>query len=187
MPPDHINNNNLVDTDDTFIQEAIAILLSQFESHRKSLRSLHYEKMGQFRRNRSIKTDPPMSIFRCHGCGKAFQARTMMYIIQSLIASNRLVSSSANDISGDFHNTQPTQNYNTNDQTHYMQPLLDMIQRLSNELASSPRRDSRLMSLVAQLQGWTTLQPMNTNQPNHSKDDSHFSSKNFPTLPSQTS
>ncbi|RCH80309.1 hypothetical protein CU097_004027, partial [Rhizopus azygosporus] len=56
-------------------------LLSQFESHRKSLRCPHCEKMGQFRRNGSTKTDPPMPIFRCHGCGKTFKARTMMYIV----------------------------------------------------------------------------------------------------------
>ncbi|ORE07522.1 hypothetical protein BCV72DRAFT_326385 [Rhizopus microsporus var. microsporus] len=97
MPPGDINNNNLINMYDTLTQEAVASLLLQFESRRKSLRCPHCEKMGQFRRNGSIKTDPPMPIFRCHRCGKTFKARTMTYIVQSLVSPNSLVSSLNNE------------------------------------------------------------------------------------------
>ncbi|KAG0846510.1 hypothetical protein G6F16_013408 [Rhizopus arrhizus] len=180
MPPGDINNNNIINTDDTLTQEAVVTLLSQFESHRKSLRCPHCEKMGQFRRNGSTKTDPPMPIFRCHGCGKTFKARTMMYIVQSLVSPNSLKSSSNDEASGDFHNTQPTQNSNANDQAQDMQPLLDMIQRLSAELAAARAEIANLRQQVIQLQGQTTLQP------SHSKDDNQFNSKDFPPLSSQT-
>ncbi|CEI97906.1 hypothetical protein RMCBS344292_12028 [Rhizopus microsporus] len=93
--------------------------------------------MGQFRRNGSTKTDPPMPIFRCHGCGKTFKARIMMYIVQSLVSSNSLVSSPNNETSGVLHSTQPTENSNTIDQAHDMQPLLEMISGLSTELAAA--------------------------------------------------
>ncbi|CEG85066.1 hypothetical protein RMATCC62417_18798 [Rhizopus microsporus] len=146
MPPGDINNNNLINTDNTLTQEAVATLLLQFESHRKSLRCPHCEKMGQFRRNGSTKTDPPMPIFRCHGCGKTFKAQTMMYIVQSLVSPNNLVSSPNNKTSGVFHNTQPTQNSNTNDQAHDMQTLLEMIKRLSTELAAARAEIAKLTS-----------------------------------------
>jgi ribosomal protein L37AE/L43A len=186
MPPGDINNNNLINTDDTLTQETVATLLLQFESHRKSLRCPHCEKMGQFRRNGSTKTDPPMPIFRCHGCGKTFKARTMMYIVQSLVSSNSLVSSSNNETSGDFHNTQPTENSNTNDQAHYMQPLLDMIRRLSTELAATRAEIANLRQQVTQLQEQVTQQSMNMNQHTYHEDDNHLSSEDFPALPSQT-
>ena len=33
MPPGDINNNNLIHTDDTLTQEAVVILILQFENH----------------------------------------------------------------------------------------------------------------------------------------------------------
>ncbi|KAG1487979.1 hypothetical protein G6F53_013655 [Rhizopus delemar] len=67
-----------------------------------------------------------------------------------------------------------------------MQPLLDMIQRLSAELAAARAEIANLRQQVIQLQGQTTLQPTNMNQPSHSKDDNQFNPKDFPPLSSQT-
>ncbi|ORE09904.1 hypothetical protein BCV72DRAFT_239290 [Rhizopus microsporus var. microsporus] len=119
--------------------------------------------MSQFRRNGSTKTDPPMTIFRCHGCGKIFKARAMVYIIQSLASSNSLGSSPNNETSAVFHNTQPTENSNTSDQAHDMQPLLDMIKRLSADLAASRAEVANLRQQVTQLQEQATQQSMNMN------------------------
>ncbi|ORE05300.1 hypothetical protein BCV72DRAFT_331361, partial [Rhizopus microsporus var. microsporus] len=179
MPPGDINSNNLISTNDILTQEAVTTLLLQFESHRKSLRCLHCEKMGHFRRNGSTKTDPPMPIFRCYGCGKTFKARTMMFIVY-------LVSSPNNETSGVFHNTRPTQNSNTNDQAHDMQTLLDMIKRLSTELAAIRAEIANFRQQVTQLQEQAIQKSTNMNQSNHHEDDNHLSSKDFPALPSQT-
>ncbi|CEG65491.1 hypothetical protein RMATCC62417_02272 [Rhizopus microsporus] len=143
--------------------------------------------MGQFRRNGTTKTDPPMPIFRCHGCGKTFKARTVTYIVQSLGSPNSLVSSPNNETSEVFHNTQPTQNDNTNDRSHDMQPLLDMIKRLSTELAAARAETANLHQQVTQLQEQATSQSTNINQPNHHEDGKHLSSEDFPALSSQTS
>ncbi|KAG1135957.1 hypothetical protein G6F37_013189 [Rhizopus arrhizus] len=69
---------------------------------------------------------------------------------------------------------------NANDQAQDMQPLLDMIQRLSAELVAARAEIGNLRQQVIQLQGQTTLQP------SHSKDDNQFNSKDFPPLSSQT-
>ncbi|ORE04602.1 hypothetical protein BCV72DRAFT_337193 [Rhizopus microsporus var. microsporus] len=135
--------------------------------------------MGQFCRNESIKTDPPMPIFRCHGCGKTFKARTTMYIVQSLAPPNSLVNSSNSGTSRVFHNTQPTQNSNTNDQAHDMQTLLDMIKRFSTELAAVRAEIANLRQQMTELQDQATQQSTNMNQPNHYEDDSHLSSEDF--------
>ncbi|KAG1177147.1 hypothetical protein G6F70_002942 [Rhizopus microsporus] len=186
MPPDDMNNNNLINTDDTLTQEAVVTLLSQFESYRKSLRCPHCEKIGQSRRNGSTKADPSMPIFRCHGCGKIFKTCTMMYIVQPLISSNSIISSPSNETSGVFHNTQPTENNNTIDQAHDMQPLLEMIRCLSTEHVAAHAKIANLRQQVTQLQEQATQQSMNMNQPTHHEDDNHLSFEDFPALPSQT-
>ncbi|CEG82008.1 hypothetical protein RMATCC62417_16140 [Rhizopus microsporus] len=123
------------------------------------------EKMGQFRRNGSTKTDPPMPVFRCHGCGKTIKARTMMYIVQSLVSPNSL------------QHKRPGTRYAA---------LLDMIKRLSTELAAARAEIANLRQQVTQLQEQATQQSTNMNQPNHHEDDNHLISEDFPALPSQT-
>ncbi|CEG69050.1 hypothetical protein RMATCC62417_05196 [Rhizopus microsporus] len=170
----YVNNQ----TDST---PATTTLLSQFENHRKSLQRPHCEKMGQFRHNGFTKTDPPMPIFRCHECGKTFKARTMMYIVQSLVSSNSLVSSPNNETSGVCHSIQSTQN-----STRYA-ALTGNDRRLSTKLTAACAEIANLGQQVTQLQEQAAQQSMNMNQPNLHEDDNHLNSGNFPALPSQTS
>ncbi|PHZ13713.1 uncharacterized protein RHIMIDRAFT_280263 [Rhizopus microsporus ATCC 52813] len=67
-----------------------------------------------------------------------------------------------------------------------MQPLLDIIKRLSTELAAAYAEIANLRQQVAQLQEQAIQQSTNMNQPNHHEDDKYLSSKDFLALPSQT-
>lgn len=185
MPPGNSNNSNLTNTDENLNQEATDSLLPKFETHRKSLRCPHCEKMGFFRRNGSTKTDPPTPILRCHGCGKTYKAHTMAYIIQSFLSPTNIVNSIASETSGMIHNTQLSQNGRTVDQPNNLQPLLDMIQRLTTELASARAEIDSLRQQMDKLQGQSAQQLSNSRATKSPKEADHLNHDEFPELPSQ--
>ncbi|EIE91859.1 hypothetical protein RO3G_16570 [Rhizopus delemar RA 99-880] len=185
MPPGNSNNSNLTNTDENLNQEAIDSLLPKFETHRKSLRCPHCEKMGFFRRNGSTKTDPPTPILRCHGCGKTYKAHTMACIIQSFLSPTNIVNSIASETSGMIHNTQLSPNGRTVDQPNNLQPLLDMIQRLTTELASARAEIDSLRQQMDKLQGQSAQQLSNSRATKSPKEADHLNHDEFPELPSQ--
>ncbi|KAG1150757.1 hypothetical protein G6F37_009888 [Rhizopus arrhizus] len=150
MPPDSAisdnnSNNNLSNTSNILSQDEIDYLLSHFETHRKSLRCPNCEKKGIFRRNSSTKSEPPQLIFRCNGCGSSFRAKTMLNIVNSTQSTPANTQTSINpEFSGSFQGATSSQVTQTNSNQNDSQSLLNMIQRLTKELASARTEIERL-------------------------------------------
>jgi hypothetical protein len=143
MPPSSTNPTNTTTLISNLNPEETADLLLKFEAYRKNLACPKCAKRGVFRRNSSTKSEPPQPIFRSNGCGASFRAATMRSIAYSSFSTSTQLS--LMEISRT--STEPP-----NTHTEDMQILLNMVKRLTNELAAARSEIEQLRATTIQLQ-----------------------------------
>ncbi|KAG1607104.1 hypothetical protein G6F46_012542 [Rhizopus delemar] len=166
MPPGSINENNTPSISNVLTQEETTELIAQFEQHRKVLKCPHCEKQGLFRRNGHTKTEPPQALFCCTSCGSSYRAITMRSIIHSCISSFTQMSTTESvEISRPSQTTPTNQLDSLGSQSGDVQSLLNMIQRLTQELAAARSEIEQLRTTTIQLQNQLNHERLTSNQP----------------------
>ncbi|KAG1043176.1 hypothetical protein G6F43_011720 [Rhizopus delemar] len=148
MPPGSTNPTNSTTLISNLNPEEITDLLSKFETCRKILACPHCAKRGVFRRNGSTKTEPPQPIFRCSGCGVSFRDASMRSIVLSLLSTSSQLSPMEENCE-----ISRTSMETPNPHTEDLQTLLNMVHRLTNELAVASSKIEQLRVTTLQLQG----------------------------------
>ncbi|KAG1031778.1 hypothetical protein G6F43_013887 [Rhizopus delemar] len=166
MPPGSINQNNTSSISNALTQEETTELIAQFEQHRKVLKCPHCEKQGLFRRNGHTKTEPPQALFRCTSCGSSYRAINMRSIIHSCISSFTQMSTTESvEISRPSQTTPTHQLDSLSSQSGDVQSLLNMIQRLTQELAAARSEIEQLRTTTIQLQNQLNHERLSSSQP----------------------
>ena len=143
MPPSSTNPTNITTLISNLNPEETADLLLKFEACRQNLACPKCAKRGIFRRNCSTKSEPPQPIFRSNGCGASFRAATMRSIVYSSFSTFTQLS---------LMEISRTSTETSNTHTEAMQILLNMVKRLTNELAAATSEIEQLRATTVQLQ-----------------------------------
>ncbi|KAG1301096.1 hypothetical protein G6F64_012104 [Rhizopus arrhizus] len=143
MPPSSTNPTNTTTLISNLNPEETADLLLKFEACRQNLACPKCAKRGIFRRNCSTKSEPPQPIFSSNGCDASFRAATMRSIVYSSFST--FTQLSLMEISRTSTETSTTH-------TEAMQILLNMVKRLTNELAAARSEIEQLRATTVQLQ-----------------------------------
>ncbi|KAG0755475.1 hypothetical protein G6F65_012278 [Rhizopus arrhizus] len=144
MPPGSINQNNTPSISNVLTQEETTELIAQFEQHRKVLKCPHCEKQGLFRRNGHTKTEP----------------RKLFSVVPAATSPTENV-----EISRPSQTTPTHQLDSLGSQSGDVQTLLNMIQRLTQELAAARSEIEQLCTTTIQLQNQFNHERLTSNQP----------------------